>query len=87
MPSTRSLRLDRSLDLADNMLRLLHSPVGHQPARALRQDPADDQDEEPENGSDADAEPPAGVVGDQIRIEQGDRHGRADGGAQATSLR
>jgi hypothetical protein len=69
------------LDLVDDPLRLLGSAVDVQPARALGNVAAHEQDREREHRADAEREPPADVGGEDPLVEEQQRADRADPGA------
>jgi hypothetical protein len=73
------LLLHPSLDVVDQLLGLLVVSVDEQPAGALGDVAADQQDAEAEDGAEAEGEPPAQVGGEQVLVQQqrqgGPEHG------------
>src|SRR5207237_2820897 len=66
------------LDRGHDRLGLGGAPVRHEPARALRQPQAHEQDDEAEERADEEGDPPAEVRAKMRGIEKYDGPGRAD---------
>lgn len=73
--------LHLSLDLVDDPLGFLHPAVQEQPAWALRDVAAYQQDPQPDDGSCGEGDPPADVGREERRVEQGQRGDTADRGS------
>jgi len=70
------------LDLLDDLLGLLRVAMDEEPARALRDVPADEKDPDPERGADAEGQTPSEVGREQRGVEERDREQRAAGRAE-----
>jgi hypothetical protein len=75
------LRAHLVLDFADDLLGLVVAAVDEEPAGALGDVRADDQDADAEHGADQEGEPPAEVRREDRGVEQRHREQRADRGA------
>ena len=64
---------DLLLDLADDLLGLSLASMDEEPARALWDVAADEQDADAEGGADPEGEAPAEVSGEEGCVEKGDR--------------
>jgi hypothetical protein len=73
---------DRLFDPTHEPLRLLLASVDEQPARALGDVAAHEQDAETDHGSGAEREPPAEVRGEDVGVQEEERCDRADPGAE-----
>src|SRR6185437_6916774 len=73
--------LDAMLDVADDRLGLAVEAVRHEPARAFRNEAAQQEDAEAECCTNAETEAPAEVDRQQFRVEENDRRGGAEGRA------
>jgi hypothetical protein len=76
------LLLHPSLDVVDQLLGLLVVSVDEQPAGALGDVAADQQDAEAEDDAEAEGEPPAQVGGEQVLVQQQQRQGGPEHGPE-----
>jgi hypothetical protein len=74
-----SLPAQALLDRRDDGLRLRRPAMGHEPARALGNPQAHEEDDDAQGRADAKSRPPAQIRAKQRRVEQDDRSGCADG--------
>src|SRR5260221_10615548 len=74
-------RDDALLDLLDDCARLANPTVNHEPARTLRHEAPQEEDDEPEYGTGAEGGAPAPIRRQDRGIEQDQCTGRAEGGA------
>ena len=71
------LTRDLLFDLGDDCFRFLHPPMGHEPAGALRDEPPDQHDAYPKDGSQSKAQTPSQMFRNEMRVQQDNGEERA----------